>query len=203
MVDIVNLLGTVTGLTQQFQAASITQAGAEAQAQSIRVGGEIAAQGAALTAAGFRESAEGVRRATAFNLEIQGVNLHRQLQKTSRQMQRLLGRQITQQASSGLAIGSKSFLQLRNESLDTFNNAMLQLKVDTENRRRAQLFESQVKQVNLENQARAADYRAAAERVLASNRAAEAAFQGELAQFKATKSAIGAVPTLLSQVFQS
>lgn len=197
----INTLGlqSLSGLFQQFQAANMISSAASAQAGTIRTGGEIAAQGALMSAAGFRESAKALQGATQFNLSIQEMNLNRQLKSASRQSQRLLGRQTVQVAATGLATTSKSFLMLRNEALDTTYRGMLNLKVDAENRRRSTIFESQVKMVNLENQARASEYRAQAERVMAANRAAEAEFQGEVAQFKAMRQGIKAIPTLLGQ----
>jgi len=202
MADFTDILGTTSGLLQQFQAANMVSQAAKSQAGTIRVGGEIAAQGALLSAAGFRQSAEAVKRATQFNLTVDAVNNQRRLKGVSRQFQRALGRQLNQQARTGLGLGSKSFLLLRNEALDSFERSIINIKVDTENQRRSRVFESQVKQVNLENQARAAEFRAAAERVMASNRAAETAFQGEIATFRATQSAIRGIPTVLGQIFQ-
>lgn len=202
MVDTTNLIGSIAGIAQQFQAASMINSAAQAQAQSIRIGGDIAAQGSLLTAQGYRYSAQSVADATKFNLAIDKTNLQRQLKATSRQFSRLIGQQLSSQAASGANVGSKSFLQLRNEALDVYGTALLNLKIDAENTRRAKLYESQVKQVNLENQARAAEYNAQVERVMASNRAAEAAYQGEVATFKAGQSALKAVPTVLSQIYQ-
>ena len=198
--DLQTIIGSVGGIFQQVSAAGILTSAAEQQAQTINIGGQIAASGALLTASGFRQSADAVRQATEFNLDVDRINTQRRLKSVSRQFQRTVGRQITQQAASGFAITSKTFLQTRNETADVFGRAILNLKVDAENTRRAKLFESAVKQTNLENQARAAEFRASAERVMASNRAAAAAFQGDIASFKTTQSIIKSVPTLLGQL---
>lgn len=203
MADTANLLKGVLGIAQQFQAASITQSAAASQANTIRVGGEIAASGAMLSAEGFRESAKAVQGATSFNLQIDRINEQRKLSSVSRQFQRTLSKQLVGAAGSGISVGSKSFLQLRNETLDVFDRTLLNLKIDAENQRRSRTFESAVKLTNLENQARASEFRAAAERVTASNRASEALFQGEIAGLKARQSGLKALPTLLSQAFQS
>lgn len=197
MSDLLSILTGAAGVFGKFQAANLVGSAAASQAQGIRIGGEIAAQGALLSAQGFRQSAISVARATEFNLATDQINNQRRLQSISRQFQRTLGKQTVQTAKSGLALTSKSFLELRNESLDIFGRAMLNFRIDAENKRRATIFESQVKQTNLENQARAAEYRAQAERVLASNRAAEAAFQGDIARSKAIGGAIRGLTTLL------
>lgn len=194
------LLGTAVGMFQQLQAGNIAQAGANAQAQTIRVGGDIAATGATLTAAGFRSSAESVKQSMVFNLEIDRINLQRKLKAASRQFQRTLGQQLTQQAASGISLTSKSALMIRNETQDVFGRAILNMKVDAENTIKAKQFESEVKQVQLENQARASDFRAEAERVLAGNKAQEVEFAGQIAKFKSTQKLIGGASTLLGQL---
>ena len=190
-------LQKMAGIGMQFMSAGIARAGAQAEAANIRTGGEIAAQGALLSAAGFRQSAASVAQATSFNLEVDKINVNRQLQATTRQYQRLIGKQINQQGGSGLAIGSKSFLMLRNESVDFMGSALLNIKLDAENTRKSRIFESEVRQMNLENQARGAEYQAAAERVLANNRAQMAEYQGEIATFRTISKAI---PSLLGSL---
>ena len=202
MADFANLLGSLSGMFQQQQAVGIIQQGASAQAQTIRIGGEIAAQGSLLSASGFRTSATAVGQATSFNLSIDKTNTQRKLKSITRQFQRTLGKQTSQVAKAGISVTSKSFLQLRNETLDVFGTALLNTKLDAENSKRAKIFESQVKQTNLENQARAAEFNAAAQRVMASNRAAEAEFQGEIAAFKGQQNLNRQLPTLLGQMFQ-
>ena len=199
--DLGNFIQGGVGIFQQFQAANIVSSGADLQAQSIIQGGELSAQGAFLSAAGFRQSRNAVAQATQFNLQIDSMNLNRRLSAQSRQFQRVIGRQISQTASTGLAVGSKSFLQIRNEATDIFSRSMLNLKLDAENQRRSAIFTSQVQQTNLENQARAAEFQAEASRVLASNKAAEVRFQGDIAQFRARQSASQGFGTLLSQAF--
>lgn len=142
------------------------QAG-RAQAQTIRRGADIITQGAMLTASGLRTSAESVKKEAASNIEVAKVNEYRRLQSISRQFQRTLGRQTVQAAKSGIAVGSKSFMQLRNETSNIFKRTILDLKTDTEDAIQNRLFESRIKQANLENQARAFEFKATNERYLA------------------------------------
>ena len=165
-----NLLGAIFGSGLSFF-------GGLQGANAIDRGGDIAAQGLSLSAAGFRSAASGVAGATNFNLGLQKLNSLRQLEQMSRKFQRSIGQQQTQQAGTGFAIGSKTFLIQRNESLDTFETSVLNLKVDVENKRRSTIFESQLRQTNLENQARAADFKSSSERALAGIRSSAARTQ--------------------------
>lgn len=189
------------GLAKQFQAANITRAGAERQSAQILYGGEVTAQGYLMSAAGYRQAIGNVDAALGFNLAIDRKNLHRQLSATRRQAQRTLGQQTVQMAQSGLAATSKSFLMIRNETLDTFSQALLNTKIDAENKRRISIFNADVQKTNLENQARAAEFNAAVARWSAQNRAAEASFQGDLAMSGAIGKAFKAAPSLLSSLF--
>lgn len=200
MSDFGNLLQGIFGLSQIQRSADIAQQGAAQQAAAIIQGGEISAQGALLSAEGFRVSAQSVEQATQFNLGIHRVNSQRKLAATARQFQRITGRQFIAQATSGLSLGSKSFLMVQAESRDMFERQLHNISVDALNQRNAIQFQSEVKQVNLENQAKAATFRAASERALASTRAAEARFQGEIAQTRANMQIGKALPSLLSQV---
>lgn len=196
-----NFLGMLGGLTKQFQAANITSSGANREASAILQGGEMSAQGYLLSAAGYRTAQGSIEGSLNFNLAIDRKNLTRQLSATSRQAQRVLGRQTVEAASSGFNLNSKSFLMLRNEATDLFSNALLNLKLDAENTRRSNIFQAEVQKVNLENQARAAEFQAAVARTSAINRANQASFQGTLAQKGAWDSAFKAAPTLLSSLF--
>jgi hypothetical protein len=200
-IDVLNLFNSFQGLTKIHQGADIAQQGAEAQAQAIMIGGEVAAQGAELSAAALRSSIKSLTDTAIFNIGISQQNEKRKIESISRQLQRAKGLQLSAQAKSGLSVTSKSFLQLQNEAFSSFEKRMLNTKIDAENSRRSQVFETQVRQTNLENQARAQEYRASAERTLSANRAAEASFQGDIAQFKAGQQTAKAIPTLLSQVF--
>ena len=203
MVDFTNLFKSIQGISLIRQGADITQSGYDLQAQTIIQGGEISAQGAELSAEGFRVSAESIRQASIFNQQVQSINDFRRLQTASRSLQRTLGSNLAAQAASGLSLTGPSFLQVQNEVRSSFEKNMLNMKIDSENRKRAAIFETQIKMTNLENQARASEYRASAERTLAANRAAEASFQGEVAQYQASKQISQGIPTLLSQVFSN
>lgn len=165
----------------QGLASFTTQQAIDSEVATITSGGEVAAQGALLTAYGFRQSAESVRQATKYNLETDKVNLQRKLKATSRQYQRVLGRQLAQQGGTGLSIGSKSFLALRNETADALSRTLLNTKVDAENTRRSLIFESQLKRSQLQHQTTAATFQAETERFIAATRARDTQVRGQIA----------------------
>lgn len=201
MADFLNSIQGLSGIFQMFQGADITRSGAAAEASAIIQGGEVAAQGALLSAAGYRTQIQTVKAATDFNLKIQARNNTKQVQAISRQYQKAVGAQRVQMAASGLSATSRSFLQIRNETADFFEDRIRDFKINAENVKRAEIFKSQVEQVRLENQARAAEYQAAAERVLAANRAAQAQYAGEVAAYKQTQGAFQELPNILGGLF--
>lgn len=188
------------GISQIQRGADIAQSGANLQAQTILQGGNISAQGSALSAAGFRQSARAVQGANKFNLALDTLNTHRQLESMRRQATSFLANQRSQFASTGFAQTSKSFLQLQDEAMTTFEREILNTKLDAENVRRAKIFESEVTQTNLENQARAQEFAGKAAQHRAATQAQEARFQGEIAQFRADQKTASAIPTLLGQI---
>lgn len=176
-----NFFQGVFGTISTMRSNSIIRQGAAQQASSIVQGGEIAAQGALISAQGFRQAIQGLSDTLDFNLKIEKINTKRKLSTISTNFQRTIGRQLTQTAKSGISLTSKSSLMLQTEAANIFTNQILNTKIDSENARRSQVFQTQLRQTQLENQARAAEFRAQAERVLASNRAAQVSFQGSAA----------------------
>lgn len=144
------------------------------RAQTIIDGGEIAAMGSGLTAEGYRQSAQAVAESARFNSQVSEINFQRNLAAIARQQQLTTGKQLSAQAGSGLALGSKSFLMVQNESRSFFEKQLMQMGIDQENKRRAASFETLVQQANLENKARAQEYQAEAQRVMAYNQAESA-----------------------------
>lgn len=198
----IDIFKSVSGIFGQIQASNIASAGAESSAQSALLGGQIAAQGATLTAAGLRQSAQSIRDASIFNLGVDNLNTQRRLKSLNRQFQRTVGAQQVQAASSGLNVTSKSFMLLRNEAISEFGEAVINLKIDAINERKAKLFEAELQRSNLENQARTAEFRAASERALAQTRAGEARFSGAISRFGTQQKIASEIPTLLGQIFQ-
>jgi len=180
----------MSGIFAELLTAELTRRAADAQAETILIGGQIESRGRLLSASAFRQSAKSVREATNFNLQVDNINTQRRLRAQSRQYQRLLGQQLSQQTRTNVSVTSKSFLMLRNETSDLMTRNLVNTKVDAENIRRSKTFESQIKQTELENRARIEEFSAAAARTMAANRAREARFQGEIAAARVGGTAI-------------
>lgn len=197
MADFEDKFQGFLGLAQSFMGSMHTASGFQAQAASIIQGGEIAAQGAKMTADSYRQSAEMVQMSANFNAQIEKVNTYQMLQATGRQAQRAFGLQTAQLAQSGINLGSKSALMVRNEALDIYSKQLSNIKINAANKAEARRFETQARMVNLENQARAAEYQGAVERVNAANRAAQANYQADNAMFGGFMNVVKKLPSIL------
>lgn len=155
---------------------SLINAGSALQISNIMQGAELQAQGSLFTAQGLRQSKSLLSQTTNFNLSVDANNTIRKLKSLSADYRLLTGRQIAQQAATGLDVGSKSFAITREEAQQTQLQALLQTKIDAENVRRAKVFESDIQLTNLENQAKAAEYQANVSRILGQQKAREVQF---------------------------
>ncbi len=201
MADYSSLFSGIFGISTILQGADIARQGSALSAASIIQGGEVAAMGAQFTADGLRQSANSVRQATSFNLQIDAINSKRELQALSTQYHRVLGIQTAQMAATGLSVSSKSFMAIQQNTANSFEGALMRTAIDAENAKRARIFESDVKQTNLENQARAAEYQAQAERVLARNRAAQEQYAGEVSAYQSEVKAAQSIGNLFGSLF--
>lgn len=193
---------SLTGLSQMYQADSAQQAATQNQITQIGYSGQVAAQGSMMSAAGYRKQAALIPKLLGFNLTVDKLNTQRTLEAQGRQFQRLLGTQISQIAASGVSLSSGSALQIRNETIDTFANKMLQTRIDAENRRRSETFGAEMQQYQLEEQASVEDYRGQLAQWNAEVQSVNARNAAETRSWQSQKSAWGAVPTLFSELFQ-
>lgn len=193
---------SLTGLSQIYQADRIQQAAAQNMITQIGYSGQVAAQGSMLSAAGYRKQAALVPKLLNFNLATDELNTQRALEAQGRQFQRLLGTQISQIAASGASLSSGSALQIRNETIDTFANKMLQTRIDTENKRRSEIFNAEMQQYQLEEQAGVEDYNAQLAQWNAEVQSVNARNASETRSWQSRKSIWGAVPTLFSELYQ-
>jgi len=134
--------------------------GFEQQGRLTILGGDIQAVGFGQQAAGFRRASEQQGQATAFNLGIDSLNTKRRLKSAKSQMDRLLGQQLVQTASSGISLSSKSALAARAATSNAFSESIRDIQTDASNVRKAKLFQSQIQRTELENRARASDFQA-------------------------------------------
>jgi len=187
-------------LGSQFEALNIKKSAAQSQINSLSMAGDTQYIGGILSAEGYRKSKTSVASATAYNLIQDNLNVQREMQSLSRQFQRTIGEQIVSTAAQGISLSSKSALMLRNETVNVYDEALLQLKLSAENNIRNRLYESKLKQTELEQQARASEYQAKLARVNAANRIAEIEATSAFQEKQTTSSLFKNVPTVLRQI---
>lgn len=108
-------------------------------------------------AAAYRQSAQGVMNAAAYNIGIVNVNLGRELDSISTQIFKTTSTQRAQAAGTGFQISSKSFQMLTNETLNVSLRAADDAIKNAEYQRQKIWYEAQLQATSLENQARAAE----------------------------------------------
>ena len=185
------LFGNVGGLFGQGSADS-------SQATLIEQSMAMREASAARAATVLRQSTKSLRDAHAFNQDVNKLNTKRQLNQVARQHSSLLGRQLTQLAGSGVNVGSKSALMLRNEALDSAERDLLNIQVDAENTRRAERFATEVEEVARLNQASALEYSAKAKNVIAAAQRAQSKTSGLMSNIAGTTALAQGLPTVLS-----
>lgn len=192
------LINSIAGIVTEIGGGFVRASAQDAQAQAVRVSGAMQANGLVMTAEALKQSAKSLQDIGVFNQSVADINAKRRLNASTRQYERTLGAQMTQAASSGMNLGSKSFLQVRNETLDNFARDTLSLKIDAENQRRANTFETQMGITNLQNNQKAAEYQAEVSKVAAENQARAAEFAAKQSRTQALSSLGKAVPTIAS-----
>lgn len=201
-IDWNNFGQSFSGLSQIYQADSIQQSATANQISQIRYSGQVAAQGAMLSAEGYRKQAALIPKILNFNLDIDRLNTQRNLDAQSRQFQRLLGAQVSQIAASGASLSSGSALQIRNETINTFANRMLQTRTDAENKKRTEIFNANMQQFQLEEQASVEDYNAKLAQWNAEVQTINAKNAASVRSWQYQRSASSMAPTLFSELFQ-
>ena len=136
------LLGGISGITRINQGIGMIKSGGDLQAAS------------------FRNAATISKASASYNAQLEDIALNRQLDSTSRQLQRVLGEQKVQAAVSGFSTGSKSFLSVMNETLDMVDSQVKDMRSSSSQRKAAIMFEGEAAAVQAENQARNAEYQA-------------------------------------------
>ncbi len=124
----------------------------------IQQGAKIAAQGAAYSAASLRAAGNSALDAAKYNAAIVGVNLVTTLGVLGRDIRKTTGMQRSQAAASGLDIASGSFMDVMNDTLDTYQREIIGQKNQARQKQTSILFEGASQQAMYENQARAAIY---------------------------------------------
>lgn len=199
MVD-PNMINAVAALVTEVGGSTMRSQSLEAQAAAIRVSGSMQATGMIMSAEALKQSAKNLEQIGMFNQSVADINSKRRLEASSRQYERTLGSQMTGAAASGINLNSKSFLQVRNETLDNYARDTLNLKLDAENERRASAFETRMGLTNLYNNQKAAEYQAEVAKVTAENKARAAEFSSTQEKTSTVGKVFKALPTLASMV---
>ena len=168
----------------------------ELQARHIRTSGEISRNQSRFAAKVLEKRIPLIKAETAFNLQSQDLNLKRQLHIQARQRSRTIGAQLARQGKSGISVGSKSSLLVRNEVSEEISRAMIHTKLQAQNQRRSTLFNSLVQQLKLKDDAQVLRQSGRSAIVQAENRALESIFAANL---RASGTRISATRSLLSE----
>lgn len=115
-------------------------------------------EGAAMQAAGYRQAGNSAIELAKYNSQIISANLGQQLGILARTEQATRSTQTAQMGASGIDIGSKSYLAIANDTINSFARQQTQAKLNAEVQKRGIMFEAQLSQTAYENQARAAQY---------------------------------------------
>lgn len=107
------------------------------------VGGALSQSASGESVTAFETQAASARAIAGFNAKIEKLNSERQIKQLQRESQMVQGRQQVEIATTGLAVGSKSFLQLQNEAISEFTAAILQEKIDLAQRESVIRFEGE------------------------------------------------------------
>lgn len=120
----------------------------EAMEGILGLGGQLLGAGLSQSASGasvgaFETQAASARAMAGFNAKIERLNSERRIKQFKRESEIVQGRQQIEMAVTGLAMGSKSFLQLQNEAISEFTAAILQEKLDLAQRESVIRFEGE------------------------------------------------------------
>jgi len=201
-IDWGNTAQSIAGLGQMYAAEQYQQQATENQIAQLRYSGQIAAQGALLSAEGYRKQAALVPEVLQFNLAVDNLNTQRKLQAQGRLFQRTLGSQVSQIAASGVSLTSKSALEVRNETISTAATQMLNTRLDAENARRATVYQAEMQQYQLEEQANVQEYQAQLAQWNADVQAINAQNAQAARSYQSSRQMWNTLPTLMGEFFQ-
>lgn len=113
-----------------------------------------------MQAAGARTAAASTLNAAYYNVKINNLNANRNLDALSRQIGGFTSRQVAQASTSGASVGSKSFLMVYNDSLNTFTRQAADMRSATKYQNQSEIYAAQSRAVAYENQARMFEWQA-------------------------------------------
>lgn len=107
------------------------------------LGGAFSQSASRASVDAFETQAASSRAIADFNTKIERLESERRVKQFRRESEMVQGRQQVDIATTGLAPGSKSFLQLQNEAISEFTAAILQEKIDLSQRESIIRFEGE------------------------------------------------------------
>lgn len=137
------LANTFLGLTQIQRGIDISNAGFGLQADS------------------YNQLAASSRAVANYNASLDQLATSRRINALSRSLSQTTGTQSVQMAGSGFRASSKSYLQIKAESLDIYAKTVYTMRSDSKQRQEMIKYEGKVAEVNAKNAAKAASYNAA------------------------------------------
>ncbi len=123
----------------------------------IRFGGSLLTSlGTEQQIGAYKAAGAASMAAAKYNAQLEKVDSERRQIQLGRQVSSVLSTQRAQAGASGLEVQSKSFLVLMNESLSTFERAIVDERNVAAQRQEAILFEGRAAEAEARNRARAA-----------------------------------------------
>lgn len=146
------ILGAVMPLLESFNTRS-----------SLMQSSKLVQQGADIEARGYRDAAKAAVQAANYNNETDARNTKYNVNVMSREAMQVLATQHATAGASGFSSASRSFLSVMDATLDDYNRAFTQERINLQSRQTAVLFEAATQAQALENQAITAEWRAKVE----------------------------------------
>ncbi len=167
---------------------------------SILTGGFQQYQGYQMEAGNYNNAALLTGQINQFNQDVASYNTISSINQLSRKYHDVVGQQLNQQAATGISIGSKTSVMLREHTLANFQSQIQQTIVNAENQRRQTTFEAQSQQYQLGVQAQNSMLKGSYATINAAQKAAEVQFSGEIQKRKLDRTLDQIYPTLLSNL---
>ncbi len=185
-------LDNIQQLFQQGQSiASINNAGdmaeqgAELSAGAFRVAGTAAVQGGQYSAAVYRNAGLAATAATTYNIELSKLEQARKLDALSVNLSSITSTNRSTQGASGFSFNSGSYLAVVRDGLARMEKSVQNMAVTYEQQRTQLTYDGQLTNMNYENQARNAEYQGQVAKVNYENQALQAEYQGQVAKNQA------------------
>lgn len=199
-----------------YQAASfrtagkLAQEGAHYQAETLRRAGDIAIQGAGYqknvleqsktiaqeggqyTAEVYSNAGSAAIAVANYNRALQEVDTNQALDAMGRQIKNLFSSNQASMGTSGISLGSKSYLAVTSDAMATYERSLVQIRNGALRRQQGIMYEGNLTATEYMNNANAAKYSANIATYNYDNQIASADYQARIAQYSYNNNAIAA-----------